>query len=66
VNAWWEPLDFTIPPARAGQEWVAEIGSYDPAAPAAAAGSRRRAGERVTVGPRSVSVLRGARPANRG
>ena len=64
VNAWWEPLDFTIPPTRAGQQWLAEIDSYDPAAPAVPAGSRRAAGEQVTVGPRSVCVLRGPRPAN--
>ena len=44
VNAWWEPLDFTIPP-RAGQQWLAEIDSYDPAAPAVpAAAGRRRTG----------------------
>ena len=64
VNAWWEPLDFTIPPSRAGQQWLAEIDSYDPAAPAVPAGSRRAAGEQVTVGARSVCVLRGPRPAN--
>jgi glycogen operon protein len=59
VNAWWEPLDFVIPPTRPGQAWQPEIDSYDPQRPAAAA--RCQAGERVTVGPRSVSVLRGPR-----
>jgi isoamylase len=58
-NAWWEPLDFVIPATRVGTEWQAEIDSYDPAAPAAA--PRRQAGDRVTVGPRSVAVLRGPR-----
>jgi glycogen operon protein len=64
VNAWWEPLDFTIPAARAGQEWLTEIDSYDPGAPAAADGSTgpRQAGQQVTVGPRAVCVLRGPRP----
>jgi glycogen operon protein len=57
-NAWWEPLDFVIP-ATPGQTWQAEIDSYDPAAPAAA---QRQAGDRITVGPRSVTVLRGPRP----
>ena len=57
VNAWWERLDFVIPPARDGLAWQAEIDSYDPAAAAAAA--PRQAGDRVTVGPRSVTVLRG-------
>jgi isoamylase len=59
-NAWWEPLDFVIPETRAGLEWRAEIDSYDPAAPAAA--PPRHAGDRITVGPRSVAVLRAARP----
>ena len=59
-NAWWEPLDFVIPETRAGLEWRAEIDSYDPAAPAAA--PPRHAGDRVTVGPRSVAALRGPRP----
>ena len=56
VNAWWEPLGFVLPPTRAGAEWQAEIDSYDPAAPAGAA--ERHAGDQVTVGPRSVAVLR--------
>jgi isoamylase len=59
-NAWWEPLDFVIPETRAGLEWQAEIDSYDPAAPAAA--PARHAGDRLTAGPRSVTVLRGPRP----
>jgi isoamylase len=59
-SAWWEPLDFVIPQTRAGLAWQAEIDSYDPAAPASAA--PRHAGERVTVGPRSVAVFRGPRP----
>jgi isoamylase len=64
VNAWWEPLDFTIPATRPGQAWQLEIDSYDPAAPAA--GSPRPAGGQVKVGPRSVCVLRGPRPADHG
>jgi isoamylase len=66
VNAWWEPLDFTIPPTRAGQEWATEIDSYDPGAATAATGPRQPAGEQVTVGPRSVCVLRGPRPEVQG
>jgi isoamylase len=56
-NAWWEPLEFIIPATRPRLVWQAEIDSYDPAAPAAA--PRCRAGDRITVGPRSVTVLRG-------
>jgi glycogen operon protein len=55
-NAWWEPLDFVIPPTRPGLAWRAELDSYDPAAPAAA--PQRQAGDHVTVGSRSVAVLR--------
>jgi glycogen operon protein len=59
-NAWWEPLDFNIPATRDGLAWQAEIDSYGPTSPAAA--PERRAGDRITVGPRSVAVLRGPRP----
>jgi len=59
-NAWWEPLDFAVPATRDGQAWLAVIDSYNPAA--VAAESPREAGDQVAVGPRSVTVLRGARP----
>src|SRR6266567_3332296 len=63
VNAWWEPLEFTIGDCRPGLAWVVEIDSFDPAAAGAAvaggAVAPRRAGDRVMVGPRSVLVLRG-------
>ena len=58
VNAWWEPLGFTLPAARPGTEWRAEIDSHDPAAPEGAA--VRDPGDEVTVGPRSVAVFRAA------
>jgi glycogen operon protein len=60
VNAWWEPLDFIVPPARPGQAWGTEIDSYDPQRPTGD-GAQYQAGDKVTVGPRSVSVLRGPR-----
>jgi hypothetical protein len=44
-----------LPPTKPGAEWHAEIDSYDPAAPAAAA--KHLVGDQVTVGPRSVVVL---------
>jgi hypothetical protein len=56
VNAWWEPLAFTLPDTRPGAEWQAEIDSHDPAATADA--PDRRAGDQVTVGPRSIAVFR--------
>jgi isoamylase len=68
-NAWWEPLDFVIPGTRDGQRWRTEIDSYDPAQAGEAADiaapedfPERSAGERATVGPRSVTVLTGPRP----
>jgi isoamylase len=62
VNAWWEPLDFTIPPARPGQAWQPAMDSYDPQRAAGdGAAARHQAGDRVTAGPRSVAVLRGPR-----
>ena len=61
INSWWEPLGFVLPPTRPGAEWQAEIDSYDPAAPAGA--PKRHAGDQVTVGPRSIAVLRGPLPA---
>jgi isoamylase len=60
VNSWWEPLGFVLPATRAGAEWHAEIDTYEHEAPVAA--PARRAGETVTVSPRSVVVLRSISP----
>jgi hypothetical protein len=51
--------------ARPGQTWQLAIDSYDPqrATGDGAAAPSQRAGDRVTVGPRSVCVLRGPRAA---
>jgi isoamylase len=62
VNGWWEPLEFTVPPdslTRPGLAWQTEIDSFDPSR--AASAPSRQAGDQVTVGPRSVVVLRGPR-----
>jgi isoamylase len=61
VNAWWEPLDFTLPETRPQARWQEEIDTFDPDR-AGSAVTRRRAGERITVGPRSVVVLLSPRP----
>jgi isoamylase len=84
VNAWWEPLTFTIPDVRtpangAAPPWQTELSTYDglpaagspPSAPSASgAPSAPNApsapatippGARLTVGPRSLTVLRGPR-----
>jgi glycogen operon protein len=57
VNAWWEPLNFVVPPIRPGQMWYGELDTFDPATlPAARPPS---AGGTVPVGPRSIVVLCG-------
>ncbi len=71
VNAWWEPLTFTIPvtrapqtetqaapsgPAAGDQVWRAELNTYLPAA--ASSAPEVHAGSQVTVSPRSIVVLR--------
>ena len=60
VNSWWEGLSCTLPRTQPGAQWHTEIDSYDPAAPAGS--EPHYAGEQVTVGPRSVLVLRAAPP----
>jgi len=63
VNAWWEPLDFTLPPTRPAAEWRAEIDTYDLDATGSAPDTAARgAGSQVTVGPRSLVVLKSPRP----
>jgi glycogen operon protein len=54
VNAWWERLDFVVPPIRTGQVWETEIDTFDPEAQR----GKLTAGDRARVGPRSVLVLR--------
>jgi isoamylase len=58
VNAYWEELPFTLPRVREEpQTWFTEIDSYDPAVSAANA-LPKHTGDKVTVHPRSVQVLR--------
>jgi isoamylase len=56
VNAWWEPLDFVLPATKPQAAWQLELDTYDPAQ-AAGPAAPRKAGDTVTVGPRSVAVL---------
>lgn len=56
VNAWWQPIDFTIPATRAGTAWRTASDTCDLARPAAAP---LHAGGQVAVDPRSIVVLRG-------
>jgi glycogen operon protein len=57
VNAWWEPLDFVLPPTREEAAWHLEIDTYDQAAPGSSGSAARRAGDHITANPRSVVVL---------
>ncbi len=55
INAWWEPLDFVIAAAPT-PSWGPEIDTYERSGLAAAASLK--AGDAVTVRPRSIVVLR--------
>ncbi len=57
INAWWQPLNCTLPAACTGQIWSAEIDTYDPVD--TGRHGTPTAGDQVTVGPRSILVLRG-------
>jgi isoamylase len=66
VNAWWEPLDFVLAETRPGAGWHVELDTFGPGSldPGTLAGPdvAGRAGDKLTVGPRSVTVLRSPRP----
>jgi isoamylase len=57
VNAWWEPLEFALPETRPQAMWQVELDTYDPASPAGPAAADHKAGDHITVGPRSIVVL---------
>jgi glycogen operon protein len=54
VNAWWEPLTFSVPGSFALHPWEIVCDSFDPA-------RTGRAGQQVEVGPRSAVVMRSGR-----
>jgi isoamylase len=51
VNAWWEPLTFTVPPAVAARRWQIVCDTFDPA-------RNDAAGPQLQVRPRSTVILR--------
>jgi glycogen operon protein len=55
VNAWWEPLTFTVPPAVAGHGWQIVCHTFDP-------GRNGAPGPQLQVGPRSSVILRSSQP----
>ncbi len=54
VNAWWEPLTFSLPGSLALHTWEVVCDSFDPA-------RTGRAGQQIDVGPRSAVVIRTGR-----
>jgi glycogen operon protein len=66
VNAYWEPVSYTIPAVReAPQTWFVELDSCDPAVSAART-FPKHTGDQVTASPRSVQVLRAPQPESEG
>jgi isoamylase len=61
VNAWWEPLEFVLPVTRPQEVWQVEIDTYALPPQTGPATADREAGDRITVGPRSVVVLKAPR-----
>jgi len=66
INGWWEPLTFTLPDVGAPRTWEYELDTFDGAAGASAAasavaGPQVGAGSAVTLGPRSLVLLKAAR-----
>ena len=51
VNAWWEPLTFSVPGSFALHRWEIVCDSFDPA-------RTGRAEQQMEVGPRSAVVMR--------
>jgi len=66
VNAWWEPLDFVLPDTRPQVAWQVEIDTHDPGSQTGPAAADRKPGDHITVGPRSVVVLKSPCPAESG
>jgi len=56
VNAWWEPVAFSLPDVGHPANWQLELDTYDPQRTTAVT-----SGDPVTVGPRSLTMLRAPR-----
>ena len=60
LNAWWEPLEFSVPQSLRGLGWQIEINTNDPSA----AGHAIDPSAAVTLIGRSLILLRGTQPAS--
>jgi glycogen operon protein len=56
ANAWWEPAAFSLPDVGHPADWQVELDTYDPQRTTTVTAS-----DPVTVGPRSLTVLRAPR-----
>jgi isoamylase len=54
VNAWWQPLTFSVPGSFALHNWEIVCDSFDPT-------RNGRVGQQIEVGPRSAVVMRSGR-----
>jgi glycogen operon protein len=66
VNGWWEPLDFVLPDTRPQAVWELEIDTHHLGSSAGPAAEERKAGDHITVGPRSVVLLKNLSPTESG
>ena len=62
INAWWEPLQFSVRDALRDLPWVVEVDTSDPRS----AGHRVDSAAGVTLNGRSLMLLRGTRTAAQG
>ncbi|HEX7431704.1 MAG TPA: glycogen debranching protein GlgX [Candidatus Limnocylindrales bacterium] len=68
INGWWEPLTFTLPDVGAPRTWERELDTFDGTAGEGHGGpaggvTQLRSGSDVTLGPRSLVLLKAASPA---
>jgi glycogen operon protein len=62
VNGWWEPLTFTLPDTGSPRAWEYELDTFSGVF-GASGGSGGGPGAAISVGPRSVVLLRASRKA---
>jgi isoamylase len=68
INGWWEPLTFTLPDVGAPRTWERELDTFIGTAGEGHGGpaggvTQLRSGSDVTLGPRSLVLLKAASPA---
>ena len=60
INGWWEPLDITLPDVGSPRSWQLELDTFEGTVGGPAAGALA-GGATLTVGPRSLVLLKAAR-----